>query len=35
MFSNTGDDFLEMLMSGKGEEYLDREIGKLREEIGE
>lgn len=29
------DDFLEMLMSGKGDEYLDREIQRLRIEIGE
>lgn len=28
------DDFLDMLMSGKGEEYLDREIERLRVEIG-
>lgn len=24
------DDFLEMLMSGKGDEYLDKEIERLR-----
>lgn len=30
-----GDDFLDMLMSGQGEAYLDREIEKLRLEIGE
>ena len=29
------DDFLEMLMSGKGDQYLDREIQKLRLEIGQ
>jgi hypothetical protein len=29
------DDFLDMLMSGKGDEYLDREIEKLRVEMGE
>jgi len=32
---NPNDDFLDMLMSGKGEEYLDREIDKLRLEMGE
>lgn len=34
-FKQPSDDFLDMLMSDKGEEYLDREIEKLRLEIGE
>ena len=29
------DDFLDMLISGKGEEYLDREIVSMKERLGE
>ena len=29
------DDFLDMLISGKGEEYLDREIVTMKERLGE
>ena len=29
------DDFLDMLVSGKGEEYLDREIVNMRKRLGD